>query len=177
MAESFLASGEFLWNSGVFLWNANAILSAFEKLQPEIYGLFHNGWDSFNTDREKPFIEEVYPSCSNESVDYGILEKAKNVHVLPASFGWSDLGSWGAVHDQQEPDAQGNTGVHSNVLVYHSKNNTFALPEHMAAVVDGLEDMVVVVNENRLLICRRSQEQEIKKFVSEIKFKLGNQFV
>jgi mannose-1-phosphate guanylyltransferase len=177
MAESFLASGEFLWNSGVFLWNANAILSAFEKLQPEIYGLFHNGWDTFNTDREKPFIEEVYPSCSNESVDYGILEKAMNVHVLPASFGWSDLGSWGAVHDQQEPDTQGNTGVHSNVLVYHSNNNTFALPEHMAAVVDGLEDMVVVVNENRLLICRRSQEQEIKKFVSEVKFKLGNQFV
>lgn len=177
MAESFLASGEFLWNSGIFLWNANAILSAFEKLQPEIYGLFHSGWESFNSDAEKKFIEEVYPSCSNESVDYGILEKAKNVHVLPASFGWSDLGSWGAVHAQRTTDSDGNTGVHSRVLVYNSRNNTFSLPEDMAAVVEGLEGMVVVVNENRLLICRQDQEQEIKKFVSEVKFKLGNQFV
>jgi mannose-1-phosphate guanylyltransferase len=177
MAESFIAAGEFLWNAGIFLWNANAILSAFEKLQPEIYGLFNSGWEHFNTPSEKAFIEAVYPSCSNESVDYGILEKAKNVYVLPASFGWSDLGTWSAVHAQQTPDENGNTGGNEHVLIYNSRNNTLSLPEGMAAVIDGMEDMVVIVRDNRLLICRRSEEQEIKKFVSEVKFKLGNQFV
>lgn len=177
LAASFLASGEFLWNSGLFVWNANAILSAFEKHLPELYSTFNQGWDVLNTSDEAAFIAENYPACPNESVDYGILEKCKNVYVLPANFGWSDLGSWGAIHEQQMPDSDGNTGVETHVLTFDCKNNTVSIPKNTVAVLDGLEDFIVILAENRLLICRRAKEQDIKSFVNEVKLRLGNQFV
>ena len=177
LAESFLATGEFLWNAGIFIWNANAILSAFERYMPEVYSAFDAGWESLNSASEAAFIESMYSQCPNESIDYGILEKANQVYVLPAEFGWSDLGSWGAVHDQRMPDSDGNTGVRPNVLAYNSHNNIFSVPNHVVAVIDGLEDFIVIQSEDRLLICPRDKEQDIKQYVNDVKVKLGDKHV
>jgi len=119
----------------------------------------------------------MYSQCPNESIDYGILEKANQVYVLPAEFGWSDLGSWGAVHDQRVPDSDGNTGVRPNVLAYNSHNNIFSVPNHVVAVIDGLEDFIVIQSEDRLLICPRDKEQDIKQYVNDVKVKLGDKHV
>lgn len=177
LAQSFIATGEFLWNAGIFIWNANAILSAFERHMPEMYSSFDAGWENYNSPSESTFIEGIYSQCPNESIDYGILEKASQVYVLPAEFGWSDLGSWGAVHDQREPDAHGNSGISPNMLISNSKNNILSLPKHVVAVIDGLEDFIVIQSEDRLLICPRDKEQDIKQYVSEVKLRLGEKHV
>jgi mannose-1-phosphate guanylyltransferase len=177
MAEQFIATGEFLWNAGIFVWNANAILSAFEKHMPEMYSVFNSGWEHFGRESESEFIESIYGECPNESIDYGILEKAKQVLVMPAEFGWSDLGSWGAVHEQRTEDSKGNTGSGNTVLSYDATGNTYLIPDGMVAVVDGLEDYIVILSENRLLVCPRSKEQEIKQFVNDIKMLRGEDFV
>lgn len=177
MAEQFIATGEFLWNAGIFVWNANAILSAFEKHMPEMYSVFNSGWEHFGSESESEFIESIYGECPNESIDYGILEKAKQVLVMPAEFGWSDLGSWGAVHEQRTADSNGNTGSGNTVLSYDARGNTYLIPDSMVAVVDGLEDYIVILSENRLLVCPRSKEQEIKQFVNDIKMLRGEDFV
>ncbi|KRO59095.1 MAG: mannose-1-phosphate guanylyltransferase [Cryomorphaceae bacterium BACL7 MAG-120910-bin2] len=174
LAESFLSTGEFLWNAGIFIWNANAILSAFERHMPELYSAFEAGWDHLDSEGEPSFIAGMYPQCPNESIDYGILEKTAQVYVLPAEFGWSDLGSWGAVHDQRTPDEHGNTGVTANILAYNSKNNILSIPNHIVTVLDGLEDFIVIQSEDRLLICPKSKEQEIKQYVNDVKVRLGD---
>ena len=177
LAKSFIATGEFLWNSGIFIWNSNAILSAFEKHMPDMYGAFDQGWDKFNGPEEIDFLETIYAQCPNESIDYGILEKAAQVYVLPGDFGWSDLGSWGAVYLQIEKDNNENAGVTNNIFAYSSSGNIFSLPKKMIAVVEGLEDYIVVQSDNRLLICPKKSEQDIKRFVTDVKVKLGEDLV
>ena len=177
LAKSFLATGEFLWNSGIFIWNANAILSAFEKHMPDLYGLFDEGWEKLNGPEEEAFIEAIYSQCPNESIDFGILEKAAQVFVLPGDFGWSDLGSWGAIYDQSQSDNQGNVGLTDNILPYNSSGNIFSIPKDIVAVIDGLEDFIVVQSEKRLLICPKENEQKIKQFVTDVKVKLGENLV
>ena len=173
LAKSFLETGEFLWNSGIFIWNANSILSAFEKHMPEMYSLFEDGWGDINSDNEKAFLETIYPHCPNESIDYGILEKSSQVYVLKSDFGWSDLGSWGAIYSDQKKNNQGNVGVSENIFLYDSKDNLISLPKELVAVVEGLNNYIVVQSDNRLLICPKESDQNIKKFVTDIKLKLG----
>jgi mannose-1-phosphate guanylyltransferase len=144
---------------------------------PEMYAAFNAGWAHYGTPTEADFIDSMYGECPNESIDYGILEKAKQVLVMPAEFGWSDLGSWGAVHEQRATDAAGNTGGGSHVLSYDATGNTYLIPEHVVAVVDGLQDYIVILSENRLLVCPRSKEQEIKQFVNDVKMRRGEDFV
>jgi mannose-1-phosphate guanylyltransferase len=177
MAESFLATGEFLWNAGIFIWNANAILSAFEKDMPDLYSTLNAGWKVLNSEGEDAFIEDVYAECPNESIDYGILEKARQVYVMPVSFGWSDLGSWGAVHEQRPADDDGNTGKGPRTLTYNAHNNVIDLPRQMAAVISGLDDFIVIQSGDRLLICPKSEEQAIKRYVSDVKHDIGDDFV
>lgn len=177
MAESFIESGDFLWNSGIFIWNANTIMNAFDKHLPDMYQSFEQGWDVLNTDDEKEFIDHVYPSCENESVDYGILEKAKNVYVIPSSFGWSDLGSWGSVHEQSKVDDNGNSTSSKKVLFYNSRNNIVRIDSDKLAVISGLEDYIVIQDETRILVCPRSEEQTIKQFVNDVKMDIGDQYV
>ncbi len=174
MAQSFIDSGDFLWNSGIFLWNANTIMNAFDKHLPDIYQSFEQGWDVLNTEKEQAFIEEVYPSCENESVDYGILEKAKNVFVIPSEFGWSDLGSWGSVHEQSDTDDNGNSTNTKKVLLYNSRNNVVRIDKDKLAVISGLEDYIVIQDEDRILICPRSEEQDIKRMVNDVKVDFGD---
>lgn len=178
LAEQFIESGDFLWNSGIFIWNVKSILLGLRKHLRDIYDVFFDGNDYYNTDQEDAFIQRVFPGCKNISIDYGIMEKADNVFVYPADFGWSDLGTWGSLHNHLKLDDSGN-GVNSNkVLFYDSENNIVNTASNQkVVVVQGLDNYIVVDSENALLICKKENEQQIKEFVTEVRKSKGDQFV
>ena len=173
-AKMFLESGDFLWNSGVFIWNANAILTGLEKYLPDIYETFNEGWENYNTEEEQDFINKIYPSCENVSIDYGLMEKAKNVYVFPASFGWSDLGTWSSVQEKLPVDNNGNSFVGKKILSYNSKNCLFVGKGEKLIVADGLNGFVIAEGENAILIYPKEREQEIKGVVNDVRVKWGD---
>ena len=167
MAKVFLESGDFLWNSGIFIWNLKTISEAFRYLLPEVADHFREGELLMGTEKEEAFIEEIFPKCPSISVDYGIMEKAENVFVLPSSFGWSDLGTWGSLYELSEKDQQGNVSLHSSALFYEAEKNIVTLEPGKLAVVQGVEDMIIAEQGNVLLVCKKSEEQRIKQFVAD----------
>ena len=120
------------------------------------------------TDKEEEFIQEIFPKCPNISVDYGIMEKADNVFVLPSSFGWSDLGTWGSLYELSEKDEQKNVSLHSTAHFYEANGNIVVLESGKVAIVQGVDDMIIAEESGALLICKKAEEQRIKQFVSEL---------
>ena len=177
IAQTFLESGDFLWNAGIFAWKASTILAAFEKLQPEMYELFDNAKDDFNTDKERAAILKIYPQCTNISIDIAIMEKADNVYVLPASFGWSDLGTWNSAYDNMEKDYFGNAVASDNVVVIDATKCMINAPKEKLVVVQGLDDFIVVDTKDVLLICSKEKEQSIKEYVAEVKRNKGDKYI
>ncbi|MDL2241546.1 mannose-1-phosphate guanylyltransferase [Bacteroidales bacterium OttesenSCG-928-L03] len=177
LAKVFFESGDFFWNSGIFLWNVNTILEAFHKYLPDVATRFDLGLGKYNTPEEEAFIEEQYPMCQNISIDYGIMEKAENVYMLVAEFGWSDLGTWGALHDLAKKDENQNAPLKCKSLFIESSNNLITLPEGRLAVVQGLDDYIVAATDDILLICQKTEEQRIKQFVADVNMKYGGEFV
>jgi mannose-1-phosphate guanylyltransferase len=169
MAKSFLNSGNFLWNGGIFIWSVKAITEAFEKFQPRMSGLFIKGFESYNTAEEKSFIEENYALAENISIDYAVMEKAKNVYVLPVTFDWNDLGTWGSLHEKLDKDENNNAVVNATVLLQNATSNIISTSKDKLVIIDGLEDYIIVDKDNVLLIYPKSKEQEIKGIVSKIK--------
>lgn len=176
LAKVFVESGEFLWNSGIFVWSVKAIQSAFEQYMPDMYNHFAEGADMFGTDAEQFFIDSLYPSCDNISIDYGIMEKASNVYVRGGNFGWSDIGTWGSLYSQMEKDENGNATV-GNVLQYDTKNTVVNISKDKIAIVDGLDGYLVVEKGRSLLICRLENEQAIKNWVNDVKYKFAREYV
>ena len=176
LAKVFLESGDFLWNSGIFIWNLQTISEAFRYLLPEVADRFREGELLMGTEQEEDFIEQIFPKCPNISIDYGIMEKADNVYVLPSSFGWSDLGTWGSLYELSEKDEAQNVSLHSDALFYESKGNVVTLESGKLAVVQGLEDSIVAEQGNVLLICKKSEEQRIKQFVADATTKFDGKF-
>ena len=168
MAKVFLESGDFLWNSGIFIWNLQTISEAFRYLLPEVADRFREGELLMGTDKEEDFIEEMFPKCPNISIDYGIMEKADNVYVMPSSFGWSDLGTWGSLYELSEKDEDGNVSLHSEAHFHEAKGNIVVLEPGKKAIVQGVEDMIIVEEKGALLVCKKAEEQRIKQFVSEL---------
>ena len=168
MAKVFLESGDFLWNSGIFIWNLQTISEAFRYLLPEVADRFREGELLMGTEREEAFIEEIFPKCPNISIDYGIMEKANNVFVLPSSFGWSDLGTWGSLYELSEKDENGNVSLHSEAHFYEATGNIVVLEPGKKVIVQGVEDMIIAEEKGALLVCKKSEEQRIKQFVSEL---------
>lgn len=177
LAKVFLESGDFLWNSGIFLWNVEAILKAFDQLLPEVAMHFKGGEHYFNTESEESFIEQTFPSCPNLSIDYGIMEKADNVFVQKGNFGWSDLGTWGSLHELSEKDSQENAALKCQALFYESSGNLVSMPEDMLAVVQKLDGYIVTLSDKVLMICKKEDEQEIRQFVMDAQMKVGDRFV
>jgi len=177
MAELFLQSGDFFWNSGMFFWSLTSIMKAFQNHLPEVDQFFLDGKEFYNTEREAEFIGKVYPNCRNISIDYGIMEKAENVFVLCSDFGWSDLGTWGSLYDILNKDGDKNSISGSNVFVYNSKNCLINLPENKLAVIQGLDDYIVVESDNILLICKKQDEQKIKNYVNDVRVDKGEDFI
>lgn len=171
LAQIFFETGEFFWNSGIFLWNLQTITKAFDDLLPEVSSKFNAGKDFFNTAQEQEFIDQMYPSCPNISIDYGIMEKASNVYVLCSDFGWTDLGTWGSLYEMSPKDEEQNVTLKCKTAFYESENNIVALPAEKLAVIHDLEGYIVAESDNVLLICRRENEQRIRQYVNDINIK------
>lgn len=177
LAKTFMASGDFLWNSGIFVWQTKTIIKAFEKYLPEIHEVFDAAKESFNTTGEQAAVEKVYPQCVNISIDYGIIEKADNVYVIPSSFGWSDLGTWASTYDNLEKDYLLNAVTGDNVMVFDANKNIIHADNKKLVLIQGLEDFIVVDTKDVLLICKKEKEQEIKEYVAEVKRNKGDKFL
>lgn len=177
MAKFFLESGDFLWNAGIFVWNVQSILKALDTHLPEINNIFKEGKDVYNTAYEKAFIDEAYIQCKNISIDYGVMEKAKNVYVRASIIGWSDLGTWGSLYTHVKHDKYENAIVGKNVLLYESSNNIINVPKDKLVVLQGLNDYIVVEADNILLVCKKQDEQQIRQFVADVKSSKGDKFV
>ncbi|GAB3731968.1 mannose-1-phosphate guanylyltransferase [Hymenobacter agri] len=172
IAKMFVESGDFLWNSGLFVWRADVILHAFHQYLSDIAEVFDEGAEQLGTPQEEAFIGEAYSRCRNISIDYGVMEKADNVYVLPADFGWSDVGTWDSLHRIGERDDNNNM-VNGDVLLYDTTGCVIKTPSERLVVVQGLEDFIVAEYDNVLLICKRSEEQRVKEFVADVKAKKG----
>jgi mannose-1-phosphate guanylyltransferase len=175
-AKTFLDQGNFLWNAGIFMWSVQTVLSAFEKNQPELFKLFEMGYDTFNTELEEEFIKENYPKANNISVDYAIMEKSDNVYVIPATFDWNDLGTWGSLYDKLDKDDNNNAVVNAQVLLENASGNMIRTQKNKIVVLEDLNDYIIVDKEEVLLIFPKRKEQDIKKVLQNVKNKFGNQF-
>jgi mannose-1-phosphate guanylyltransferase len=177
LAKTFIASGDFLWNSGIFVWQIKRGIHAFQKHMPEMYELFASEDGKLNTEEEKEMIENIYPQCSNISIDFGVMEKADNVFVIPASFGWSDLGTWNSAWENMEKDYLENAVAGDNVIVFDTTKCVVHVPDKKLVVLQGLEDFIVADTKDVLLICHKDKEQEIKHYVAEVKRNKGDKFL
>jgi mannose-1-phosphate guanylyltransferase len=177
LAKIFLESGDFFWNSGMFIWSLKSITHAFELYLPEIQGLFQDGQQVYGTSEESPFIHQVYSACNKISIDYGIMEKANNVYVLCADFGWSDLGTWGSLYDHLVHDESENGVGSGQVITFQANRNVVHAPKGKLTVVQGLDDYIIVNTDDVLLICRKEDEQQIRLMVDEVKLRGGKRFI
>ena len=176
LAKVFLQSGDFLWNSGIFIWSLDSILNAFQEFLPEMANKFAEGKKLMGTPEEDAFIQQMFPTCPSISIDYGVMEKAKNVHVIPSDFGWSDLGTWGSLYDLSDKDENENVSLHSDAIYYDSHGNIVTLPKGHLAVVQGLQDCIVAESNGVLLICKRDAEQQIRQFFMDADVKYEGKF-
>ncbi len=167
-AKTYLSSGDFFWNSGIFLWSLKSIVKAFENDLPEVAALFAKGEAVYNSEDEQAFIDEMFPTCTSISIDYGVMEKANNIYVQPADFGWSDLGTWGSLWEKRERCEQGNTVVGEKVHVFEASNCIVNMPKDKKVVIQGLQDFIVVEDNDVLLICKKEEEQRIKEFRASV---------
>jgi len=177
LARTFLKSGDFLWNSGLFIWNVQTIMEALKTHLPEINDVFEQATSVYNTDKEAEVISELYAQCPNISIDYGIMEKAKNVFTIPSYFGWCDLGTWESAFDNSKKDYLGNAVYGQNVMVIDANECIIKAPDDKLVVVQGLEQFIVVDTKDVLLICERTREQQIKEYVAEVKRNKGDKFL
>jgi len=171
LALNFLDSGDFLWNSGMFIWSAQSISLAYRKHLRDMYEVFEEGKEFYNTIEEKEFIDRVFPGLKNISIDYGIMEKSDNVYVYPADFGWSDLGTWGSLYTHLDLDDNKNAVEGKEVMLYDCSENIVKVADDKLVVMQGLHGYIVVENEGILLICKKEDEQQIKQFIADVKAK------
>ena len=169
IAQTFIKSGDFLWNSGMFVWKAKSILRAIKNNLPEVAEAFREGQNHYDKPSEEAFIREAYSQCTNISIDYGVMEKADNVYTIPAQFGWSDIGTWDSLYEVYPHDYLGNAVAGKNVKIYDSSNNMILVPNDKLVVIQGLRDYCVIDSPDVLLICERANEQEIKQITVDLK--------
>ncbi|MCF6356456.1 MAG: mannose-1-phosphate guanylyltransferase [Draconibacterium sp.] len=177
MAKVFVESGEFFWNSGIFIWSLPSVLKAFDEHLKNVSSIFKKGMKLYNTSNEVHFIKKTYSECPAISIDYGIMEKAKNVYVLTADFGWSDLGTWGSLYENKEKDTDGNVISGDNILTYNTKNCIVDISDQKVAVLQGLDGYIIAESNETLMICKKEDEHQIKQFVTDVKIKKGDSLI
>ena len=177
MAKVFYESGEFLWNSGIFIWSLKAIKKAFQSQLKSVDGLFKQGIGIYNTENESLFITRTYKKCKSVSIDYGIMENAKNVFVYPVNFGWSDLGTWSSLYENSKKDSNGNVKKGDNILLYKTKNSIINVSNDKLVVIQGLKDIIVAESDNVLLISTKKDEQEIRQIVNDVRIEKGEKYI
>lgn len=177
LAKTFLKSGDFLWNSGIFIWRVETILTAFAEHLPEVHEVFEEGKGFFNTDQEAAFAQKAFSICSNISIDYGVMEKADNVFVIPADFGWSDLGTWASLYSNLNRDYLGNAVSGNKVIIHDATDCMIHTQQDKLVVLQGLKNFIVVDTDDVLLIFKKEKEQELKQIVSEVKRMKGDRYL
>lgn len=165
-AKGYLAAGNYFWNAGIFVWNADTITNAIRRYAPQIAGVMDELEPALFTDKEAEELKRLFPTCEKISIDYAVMEKAEDIFVLPAEFGWSDLGSWGSLRTLLPQDEAGNAKVGGRVDMYNCRNCVVHAAEHRQVVLEGLEGYIVAEKDGRLLVCRLSEEQRIKDFAA-----------
>ncbi len=173
-AKSFIEQGNFLWNAGIFMWSVKTVVEAFKNNQPELFNLFKTGISAYNTDFEDDFIRDNYGKAENISVDYAIMEKSKNVHVIAAEFDWNDLGTWGSLYNKLEKDSHNNAILNAKSLAENAEGNIIRTNKGKIVVIDGLNNFIIVDNNETLLIYPKSKEQNIKQVQKRLKTKYGD---
>lgn len=163
-AKGYLAAGNYFWNAGIFVWNVDTITNAIRRYAPQIAGVMDELEPALFTDREAEELKQLFPTCEKISIDYAVMEKAEDIFVLPAEFGWSDLGSWGSLRTLLPQDEAGNAKVGNRVDMYNCRNCVVHAAEEKRVVLEGLEGYIVAEKDGQLLVCRLSEEQRIKDF-------------
>ena len=163
-AEKYIRKPNMLWNAGIFIWNVSTIVNALRVYAPEINEIFENLLPIYGTEKEQETINEEFPKCESISVDYAILEKSEEIYCFPASFGWSDLGTWGSLRENVNRDKNGNAIIGENIRTYETRDCVIHCSEERRVVVQGLEGYIVAEKDNTLLICKLTEEQRIKQF-------------
>lgn len=176
-ARSFLEAGNYLWNAGIFIWQTKHVLAALQQHATKTYDILYAGWDALNTEQEQTFIDQAYPTTPSISIDYAIMEKADNVYTLPADFGWSDLGSWSSIYQLQNKDAANNVVSQCNSLLEDTQNCLIHAAADKLVVAKGLDNFIVVDDQDILLIFPRAEEQHIKEITQRLKEKSLGRFL
>ncbi|MCD8172575.1 MAG: mannose-1-phosphate guanylyltransferase [Alistipes sp.] len=176
MATAFIESGEFYWNSGIFIWKPEVIIREIKRSLPEIYDLFESIDPYYNTPEEAEFIRTIYPECKAVSVDVGIMEKTDNTYVRVCRSGWSDTGTWGSLYEHSEKDQNGNV-LSADTALFDTRNCIIKVPEDKMVVIESLENYIVVDSGDVLMICPKDHEQNIKKYIEEVKFNKGDKYI
>ena len=166
-AKRYLQRKNYFWNSGIFIWNVSTIVNALRVYQPSISEIFERLLPYYYTDKEQQLIDEMFPMCDNISIDYAVMEKADEIYVFLASFGWSDLGTWSSLHDNVKRDAHNNACLGENIRLYESRNCMVHTTEEKRTIVQGLDGYIVAEKNDCLLICRLTEEQRIREFLNE----------
>jgi mannose-1-phosphate guanylyltransferase len=163
-AKEYISHNYYFWNAGIFIWNVRTIVNAFRMYQPLIAATFEDMIPVMGTSEEQKVVDEKYPECENISVDYAILEKAEEIFVFPADFGWSDLGTWGSLQTLSKKDDEGNAIISQNVRLFESSNCIVNVEGAKQVAIQGLDGYIVAERDGRLLICKLADEQRIKEF-------------
>lgn len=163
-AQEYVSHNYYYWNAGIFVWNVSTVVNAFRMYQPALNDIFESMAEYFGTDKEQEIINERYAECENISVDYAIMEKAEEIYVFPADFGWSDLGTWGSLHTLSKKDSNNNALIGENIKTFETSNCLINVKDAEKVVVQGLDGYIVAERDGRLLICKLSEEQRIKEF-------------
>ena len=177
LARIFLESGEFFWNSGMFFWSADSILKALNTCAPEIDAVFERGRQYFGTSQEMEYINANFEACPSISIDFAVMEKARNVYVETVDFGWNDLGTWRSLYDNSPKNSDGNVTQKCKALMFNSHNNIVAIKGDKLVVASGLEGYIVADVDDALLIVPLEEEQRIKQYVNEVKSKFGDKYL
>ncbi len=173
-AKEFVESENYLWNAGMFIWNVNTVIASFRSFLPQMYDLLAAGNSVYNLPTEQEFIDREYPKAENISIDFGIMEKHNNVKVIPATFDWNDLGTWGSLYDKKEGNSGENAVINARVLASNTSGNIIRTEGSKVVVIDGLKDYIVVDSEDVLMIVPKTKEQDIKQIREDVKNKFGN---
>ena len=167
-AKSFVTAGNFYWNSGIFIWKSGTVLDALKSFQPELHGLFAGDMSFYNTPQEQEKVDHCFEVCEDISIDFAVMEHAQNIDVVLSNFDWSDLGTWGSLDTHLTHDAHGNALIGDKVHAFHTSNSIINLEEGTEAIIDSLDGYIVIQSENRLMILRKENEQELKQFMKSL---------
>lgn len=170
-AQQFLESGDYYWNSGMFIWTAKSVLSAFEDYLPEMYKLVKESGQRLYGDAHTESINEFYQACESVSIDYGIMEDANNVFVVPGEFGWNDVGSWTAAYEMGKKDKHGNVVRSKHLTNTDSKNNIVISESGKMISLVGVDGFAIVETDEAILVCKLDEAQHVKEIVNELKSK------